>query len=413
MITELKIILLLSAAIGTGVVLYPTGYGSYFVSESDDTSEIAPQLPDSGGQLADFVPDGWELLDSVELDFNEDGLSDYVGVLEHIRIDTEEHSDYQDYEYPRILFAIAGETAEKYRLDFQNSNLIRTAYEGGVHGDPYQPLTAEKTAFTTSAYGGSAWRWSDIYTYTYREGVWRLTLSEHTYGYHEYITDYSMDDWEKGVGIRKKRSDSWEAMQDGESTEYDVVYEVSLDEPMTLQQAGMRNSTRAADRVMDWGVEEIRVAEDVGLSENMVRLPETKGYVDYTDENCELYMFDTDSDTDVYYLAMYSWQDKVLSVPVQEETQIKSPSVYKGKIYYSANTEDGAGIYRIEPDGTGKEMIFAYHCPKDEIPWSWIYIFEISGDEIIAEVFVGGGQPDFIYRMNIDGSECKEIGRIP
>lgn len=406
MITELKIILLLSAAIGTGMVLHPTGYGSYFVSKQDDTAEIAPQLPDSGGQLADFVPDGWELLDSVELDFNEDGLLDYVGVLQHIGTNTEE---YSDYDCPRILFAIASETAEKYCLDFQNSNLIRTAYEGGNYGDPYQPLTAEKTAFTTSAYGGSAWRWSEIYTYTYREGVWRLTLSEEISGYYDYITDYSMDDWEKGVGIRKKRSD--DSVADAlNSTPYDVVYEVSLDEPMTLEQAGMRSGFMY-HRVTDWEVKEIkiRVEDGVAFSEDMIRLPPDRndGYtIQYTDENCALYC--STAGADFFYFAMYSWKDKVLTVFVQEETDIDYPCFYKGKIYYVAKMEDGLGLCRMEPDGTGKEIIFIYHCSR----YSWI-TYEISGDEIFAEVSPEDEEFNLIYRMNTDGSECREIGRIP
>ena len=137
--------------------------------EAEDAPIEIPQLPGTGGQLADFVPDGWELLDSVELDFNEDGVPDYVGVLETDSIDMGEYR-YQDY--PRILFAIASDGTDRYRLDFQDINLIRTRNEGGVFGDPYCPLTAEGVSFTTHTYGGSAWRWSEDYTYPYRESIW-------------------------------------------------------------------------------------------------------------------------------------------------------------------------------------------------------------------------------------------------
>ena len=100
-------------------------------------------------------------------------------------IDTERRLEYQGY--PRILFAVAGDVTDGYCLDFQDINLILTENEGGVFGDPYCPLTAEGTSFTTHAYGGSAWRWSDEYTYTYREGVWWLSSSEETYGHYEYM----------------------------------------------------------------------------------------------------------------------------------------------------------------------------------------------------------------------------------
>lgn len=414
--------------------------------ETDDTPQEVPQLSGTGSSLEDFVPEGWELLDSTELDFNEDGIPDYVGVLEKILNDTE--GDWGVYlPDPRILFAIASDGTDGYRLDFQDINLIRTRGEGGVFGDPYLPLTAEGTSFTTHAYGGSAWRWSEDYTYTYREGIWYLTLSEDIYGYGDYITSYSKDDWESGVGIRKERSSEFDDMEEHwelgdyrESGEYDVEYEVSLDDPLTLEQAGKRN-WRALDRVMDWEVEAIVFAADVELSEDMVRLPAETSWIHYCDENCALYTFNPSPDIDkgFDYLAMYCWQDKVLSVLTEEETEIDDLKFYNGKIYYSTEIvenvtyksiqdgeeqiteeEDTVGIKlnRMEPDGTGKETIFEYRYPGTEqeivesSPPYLALIYEISGDEIIMEVFIGN-DPHPVYRMNTDGSRQKKIGQIP
>ncbi|MDE7477402.1 MAG: hypothetical protein K2M91_05555 [Lachnospiraceae bacterium] len=149
-------------------------------NETEVISERTPQLPNTGRKLDDFVPEGWSILDSVELDFNEDGIMDYVGVLETFS------AEYQNY--PRILFGIASDGMDEYRLDFQDINLIRTRDEGGVFGDPYEPLTVDGLSFTTHAYGGSAWRWSEDNTYTYQENIWRLTSSEDSYGYYEYTT---------------------------------------------------------------------------------------------------------------------------------------------------------------------------------------------------------------------------------
>lgn len=185
-------------------------------SEADDGSQGVPRLPDTGRRLEDFVPDGWEILDKVELDFNQDGISDYIGVLD---VDREEPEGdrilriYQDY--PRILFAIASQETDGYCLDFQDINLIRTRNEGGVFGDPYLPLTAGGTWFTTHTYGGSGWKWSEDSTYTYRDGTWWLTLREATSGYGAFITSYTEDDWEKGVGIRKRRSEFSDLLEFG------------------------------------------------------------------------------------------------------------------------------------------------------------------------------------------------------
>ncbi len=244
----------------------------------------------------------------MELDFNEDGIPDYVGVLDTVLPDTE-GGNRPDFMPPRILFAIASDGTDRYRLDFQDINLIRTREEGGVYGDPYEPLTTEGTSFTTHAYGGSAWKWSEEDTYTYDKGVWYKTMSESTYGYGSLVTSYQKDDWKSGIGIRKKRSDDFEEMEKDWDSEgsweedgFDVEYEVSLDTPPTLYQAGMR-WWLAPDRVADWGVDSIGVAEDIRLSEDRVKRPDEAYLADYCDEDCVLYTFQ-DKDSSLYYLAM-------------------------------------------------------------------------------------------------------------
>lgn len=352
------------------------------VNETGDSPKEAPQLPETGRQLADFVPEGWEVWDSVELDFNEDGIPDYAVVLQAVSPNEDGYLEYR-LDYPRILFAIASDVKEGYCLDFQEENVIRKRDEGGVFGDPYQPLTAEGTVFTTHAYGGSAWRWSEDYTYTYREGTWWLTSSEETYGYGDYITDYEKNDWESGVGIRKERSSDWDSMEedfeqiengDWDLIAYDLEYEVPLDGRMTLEQVGKRRQ-----------------------------------------------------------------QDKELSELAQKESDIDYPQFYDGKIYYTSEivenvtyrtakdgkeqiTEEedtvGMRLNRMEPDGSGKEIIFEYRyletipdIMENSIPYISM-LYEISGGEIIAEVYLGG-EPHPFYRMKTDGSGQEKIGQVP
>ncbi len=407
--------------------------------ETDERPKEAPHLPATGRELKDFVPEGWKILDSIELDFNQDKIPDYVGVLEAVLMDADGYRMYPDY--PRILFAIASDGGDGYLLDFQDINLIRTRDEGGVFGDPYEPLTAEGTSFTTHAYGGSAWRWSEDNTYAYREGTWWLASSEETYGYGDYTTSYSKDDWESGVGIRKERSSEFSDMEENwepEGDEYDVVYELALDEPLTLEQAGKR-WWLAPERVTDWEVEKIEYAKGVELSENMVKLPD-EAYLAYCDEDCVLYTFNSNPDSDKasYCLAMYCWQDRVLSVLAKEESEIDYPTLYKGKIYYSSDivekvpysmaqdgtervTEEdtvGVKLNRMNLDGTGKETVFEYcyqenagEIVKGSFPFLSL-IYEISGDEIFAEVYIGD-EPHPFYRMKTDGSGQKKIGQMP
>ncbi len=416
-------------------------------TKTGDVPEAAPQLPAVGGEPADFVPDGWELWDSVELDFNEDGIPDYVGVLQAVRTDEDGDQIFQ-LEYPRILFAIASDGTAGYRLDFQDVNVIRTRDEGGVYGDPYLPLTAEGTSFTTHTYGGSAWRWSEDYTYTYREGNWWLLSSEATYGYGDYVTDYEKNDWESGVGIRKERSSDWGPMEenfgqiengDWDLVGYDLEYEVPLDKQMTLEQAGKR-WWLAPERVTDWEVKEKVFAADVAFPEEMTKLP-GEAYIEYCDEERALYIFHSGSDTgrECYYLVMYGLQDKVLSVLAEGDSPIAYPKFYDGKIYYTSDivenityrTEEngkettaeeeetvGIRLSRMEPDGTGKEVIFEYRyletvpeILEDRIPYVAM-LYEISGGEIVAEIYAGNGPHPF-YRMKTDGSGLERIGQVP
>lgn len=412
-------------------------------TEDDTAPGEIPLLPETAGELAGFVPEGWELMDSVELDFNEDGVTDYVGVLEAALVDAE---DAWHPGKPRILFAAAGVGTEGYRLDFQDINLIRTRSEGGVFGDPYMPLTAEGTSFTTHAYGGSAWRWSEDYTYTWQEGVWRLTASETTYGYGGYITSYGRNDWMSGTGIRKERSSEFSDMEkiekildsgdDWDSAPYDLEYELPLDGPVTLEQAG-RRWWLARDRVTDWEVESVTCAAGAEISEEKITRP-NEAYLEYCDEDCVLYSF-SDRDSGQYYLAMYRFEDRTLTVAAREKGAIGSPEIYKGRIYYTAEIvenvryktwqdggertaeeEDTVGVRlnRIAYDGTGKETVFEYRYPEEEqeirengIPYLALN-YEIGGDQIVAEVYIGD-EPHPFYRMKTDGSGLERIGQVP
>ena len=69
---------------------------------------------------------------------------------------------------------------------------------------------------------------------------------------------------------------------------------------------------------------------------------------------------------------------------------------------------------------THQELWTAYKavCPEagEEIlegpPPYLAFIYEISGDEIVLEVYYGNGAHP-VYRMNTDGSGAEFIGQIP
>lgn len=401
---------------------------------------IEPQLPATGTQLSDFVAEGWEIRDSVELDFNEDGIVDYVGVQE-VPLDKERDEWWNELSL-RVLFAIASEGEGQYRLDFQDANLIRARTEGGMMGDPFGGIKGSGTSFTTYASGGSSDKWSESRTYTYRDGTWYLTASEDSSGYEWNVDNYQKDDWDSGIRICKTRGRTVNC-GDGlfyyDPGVYELEYEMRLDEPLTLYQAS-RRWWLAADRITDWEVRDIVFAEGIELPEDKIRKPY---YSRSLDENYAFYTF-SDEESEKEYLALYSWQDKTLAVLAEEDfydayiNNINIIGLYKDKIYYSAGIvetisykstwreetcirEDkhdiGQKVIRMNLDGTEKETIFTYIYPGadqpvlEERPPYMSTDAKISGGEIVLEVYIGGFYS--YYRMNVDGSELREMGQFP
>ena len=216
-----------------------------------------------------------------------------------------------------------------------------------------------------------------------------------------------------------------------------MEYELSLDEPLTLYQAGMR-WWLAPKRRADWRVDAFVFSEDVGLSEDRAERPDGAARTEYCDEDCILYTFQ-DKDSALYYLAMYRFRDREAAVLAESDTAIGNAEVYEGKIYYSteiveavayertqggpepaAEEKDTAGVClnRMNLDGSGKETVFEYRYPgtdgeiqENRFPYLSL-IYEISGDEIVVEVYIGD-EPHPVYRMNSDGSGVQQIGQIP
>lgn len=409
---------------------------------------IEPELPATGTQLSDFVAEGWEIRDSVELDFNEDGIVDYVGVQE-VPLDKERDEWWNELSL-RVLFAIASEGEGQYHLDFQDANLIRARTEGGMNGDPYDGIEGSGTSFTTYASGGSSDKWSESRTYTYRDGTWYLTASEDAYGYAWNVDDYRKDDWDSGIRICKTRGRTCNQPSEivHDPGVYELEYEMRLDEPLTLYQAS-RRWWLSQERITDWEVRDIVFAEGIELPDDRIRKPENVYYdTGQMDENYALYTF-WDKESEKAYLALCSWQDRTLAVLSAEENPSDSSykmmdaiGIYQDKVYYSTAILDlirykstykgetriiedkvivGQKVVRMNLDGTEKETIFTYMYPGtdqpvlEEYPFLFIIDTQISGGEIVLGVSIGDLRDEYYsyYRMNVDGSELREMGQFP
>ena len=413
------------------------------VSEEDNEHDFQmgkiPLLPARADDAASFIPDEWSLLDSVELDFNSDGLIDVVGVLHH-------PFDEDGRWYPRILFAALQTTDGKYTLDFQDINLVRGEGEGGVFGDPYLPMTAEGNTFTINAYGGSAWKWSESTTFEYRNGNWYLSQEKSSGGYGPITTYVTYNDYRIGIGIRQLNNDDFdniEVLSNDVEERFELEYEVKLDSTPTLNQAS-QHWRLAHERLTKIPINEIEISAHIELEKADVPIWNENGStfsIQYTDETYILYTFRKNENV---YLAIYNSETKTVNVISQADQggdvgyalseRFDSLVIYREKIYYSENVRTTAmikrngeivetneilatKILRMNLDGSSVEVLFQYDNDYSEgevLETDLPYISATpypSGGELIVSLYIGNA-PNKYYRMNLDGSNVQLIGEL-
>lgn len=429
--------------LSTVITPLPTPDIDSTISEKDDEynyrmGEI-PLLPAYTDNVVSLIPNEWSLLDSVELDYNADGLIDIVGILHH-------PFDEDGRWYPRILFAALQTVDEKYTLDFQDINLIRGAGEGGVFGDPYLPMTAEGNTFTINAYGGSAWKWSESTTFEYRNGDWYLAQEKDRYGYGPITTSVTYNDYRTGIGIRRLNNDDFnniDVLSGDDEERFELEYEVKLDPAPTLYETSQRWFL-ARDRLTEIPVIEIKISEHIELEKADVPIWDNTGSafdIKYTDENFILYTFRKSENV---YLVVYNRKNQIANVISQANqggdightlsTRFDSLSIYRDKIYYSeeerglvklkkdssiadVNETLSTQVVRMNFDGSDIEVLFHYdnNYTEGEVLETYLpYISAIpypSGGELIVSLYIGDA-PDRYYRMDLDGNNAQLIGEL-
>lgn len=133
------------------------------------------QLPE---EATAFILPGYEMLDYVPGDINSDGKPDAVLVLK------QQGEDSIDTDLTRPLLLLERQADGKLKKVDQNDSAVLCLHCGGVFGDPYEGINIIKNGFTLSFYGGSNWRWSYLYTFSYSQAknTWFLSrLTETNY----------------------------------------------------------------------------------------------------------------------------------------------------------------------------------------------------------------------------------------
>lgn len=134
--------------------------------------------PEWRGRPEDFA-DGLKLQQMVRGDIDGDGRSDAAMVL------SEPFKTPQGEAFVRRHLVVVRQTQPgRFRLAARSTRALLRADEGGVFGDPLQPLAIRNRVLIVSHYGGSNWRWSYTDRLTWRQGqlqyIGRTDVSQFT-----------------------------------------------------------------------------------------------------------------------------------------------------------------------------------------------------------------------------------------
>lgn len=129
------------------------------------------------GELAPFVAKGMQPVAFEAADLNADGLGDYILVSEPV---ARENDETDPLEIRRTLMVVVRDAKNALRVAARSDRAVYCAACGGMMGDPFEGIAAEKGKFTVSHYGGSGWRWANESTFAWsrRDEAWQLVRVE-------------------------------------------------------------------------------------------------------------------------------------------------------------------------------------------------------------------------------------------
>jgi hypothetical protein len=124
-----------------------------------------PSIPKSGSRIEDFVPAGYRVCARAEADFNGDGLTDVVVVIES--------ESEREREVRPLLVLFRGRDGG-YTLSARADRAVPPPETGGTHGDGFNGLEVRRNTFGIVQGGGSSTAAEDRFQFRYQKGDWFL-----------------------------------------------------------------------------------------------------------------------------------------------------------------------------------------------------------------------------------------------
>lgn len=127
-------------------------------------SQMAIGQPLNKNDFPFKAPAGFSILDTASFDFNNDGLRDYIVILNN-------NNEINNPDTTRPLLILKGSKDNQLSIFARNDNVVLCMNCGGVFGDPYQGITTKGAFFSIDHYGGSGWRWTRNITFRYKKNL--------------------------------------------------------------------------------------------------------------------------------------------------------------------------------------------------------------------------------------------------
>jgi hypothetical protein len=117
-----------------------------------------------------FIPTGYTILGRAAAVIDGDGYTDWVVALRN-------PYEKMNGDTTRPLLLLKGNGRGGYHLLARNDSVVLCYNCGGVHGDPFERVTAGKGRFSIRHFGGSGWRWTRVITFRYDSKKKQLLLA--------------------------------------------------------------------------------------------------------------------------------------------------------------------------------------------------------------------------------------------